>query len=156
VVKKKTPTRGGVEPDLSALSTGEELPSKRELSRALRSILAANGGKEAIALAAALVGIAKDPDNPRCVSAAQIILDRVDGPLDRKIEHTGTVSRLVIHGIAEVSQGPQVTIEAEAKHVEIPVREPTARELLRMDRENLTERYREPLDTMGVQKRAMK
>ncbi len=130
--------------------------SKRELSRALRSILAANGGKEARELAAALIRTAKDPDNPRCVSAAQIILDRVDGPLDRKIEHTGTVSRLVIHGIAEVGSGPMLTVEAEAKHVEIPVKEPTPRELLRMEREQLTERYREPLDTMGVQKRAMK
>lgn len=155
-MKKKAPTTGSAEPEPNLPDLPEGSMSKRELSRALRSILAANGGKEARELAAALIRTAKDPDNPRCVSAAQIILDRVDGPLDRKIEHTGTVSRLVIHGIAEVGSGPMLTVEAEAKHVEIPVKEPTPRELLRMEREQLTERYREPLDTMGVQKRAMK
>ena len=47
--------------------------------------------KEADKLALAQFRMAQDPENPRSVSAAQLILDRVEGPVTQRIE-TASVS----------------------------------------------------------------
>jgi hypothetical protein len=92
---------------------GAGAPARR-LAHALQTALDGRGGPKV--LADALLDIALDPLNKAAVQAIREVLDRLDGPVTKQLEHT-------LHGVVERRKVREVDYDVPAQVTPLP--EPT-------------------------------